>query len=63
MINVHVAVYICKAITQVGMPGYYDVALGLPGSDSGSSIIVRGTCSRFVIGREYFINIAEHTQN
>jgi hypothetical protein len=62
MINVHVVVYICKAITPIGLPGYNDIALGFPGSDR-SSIIIRGTCSRFTLGKEYLITIGEYNRN
>lgn len=58
MRTIYQAVYRCKALTAIGMPGYFDVRLGLAGANGSSDIIVKGTCSDFEVGVEYLIGIA-----
>lgn len=41
------------------MPGYFDVTLGLELGNGSSGIVIRGTCSRFVLGNKYVISITE----
>ena len=63
MYNIYTAMYVCKSIEPVGvvamLPGGWDVVLGLSDGNGFSDIIVKGTCSRFVVGKEYLINIQE----
>jgi hypothetical protein len=59
MNNIYTAVYKCKVITPIHMPGYNDVRLGLPGLFSYSDIVIHGTVSRFVVGKDYLINVSE----
>lgn len=58
MNSIYTALYVCKSMKSVGIPGYHEVFLGLPG-DRNSDIVVKGTCSSFEIGKEYFITITE----
>lgn len=59
MTNIYQAVYVCKALRPMGLPGYNDIVLGLAGSNGGSDMIIHSTLSRFVVGKEYIINIFE----
>lgn len=58
MRTIYQAVYRCKAKEEVGVPGYYDVRLGLVGVNGTSDVIVNGTCADFEVGVEYLIGIA-----
>ncbi len=64
MSNIYTAIYECKAKDAIGFPEYYDVRLGLPGSllFSNSDIVIKGTCSRFVVGKNYLITVSECEQ-
>lgn len=61
MTNIYTAVYRCKMKESVGIPEYYDVllGLGLPGDSRSTDIVIRGTCSSFVVGKEYVITISD----
>ena len=59
MTTIYAAVYICKDITPIGLPGYNKVTLGLPYGNAVSNIVIQGTLSRFVVGNEYGIFITE----
>lgn len=58
MKTVYTAVYRCKSKTSIGMPGYYNIVLGLAGANGSSDIIIKGTCSDFEVGVEYLVGIA-----
>jgi len=57
--NIYTAMYICKSIHPIGLPSYADVVLGLHVGNGNSDILIKGTCSKFVVGNEYLINIME----
>jgi hypothetical protein len=59
MNNIYTAVYECKALKPMGMPGYHDVVLCIPGGSETTGVVVYSTLSRFVVGKEYLINISE----
>lgn len=59
MHNIYTVVYVCRAIGSAGLPGYNDVVLGLSMGNNFSDIEIRGTLSRFVVGKEYLVNIME----
>lgn len=59
MANIYTAHYVCKSVASIGLPGYNNVVLGLPVGGVGSDIVIKGTISRFVVGRAYFINVSE----
>jgi len=57
--NIYIASYVCKSMTKIGMPGYGDVSLGLSMGNGHSGVIIKGTCARFEVGKEYIVNIVE----
>jgi len=59
MSNIYTAVYKCRGIQPIGLPGYNDVLLRLEGGNGNSDILIKGTLSRFVVGKEYLINVME----
>jgi len=59
MHNIYMAVYKCKSLTNIGMPGYNDVMLGLSMGSGASIIMIKGTVARFQVGKEYIISIGE----
>ena len=59
MTNIYQARYDCKEITPTGLSGYNDVRLGLSRGNGRSDIVIQSTLSRFVVGKEYLINVAE----
>ena len=60
MTNIYIAVYKCRGIQPIGLPGYNDVLLRLEsGNGDASDIIIKCTLSRFVLGRDYLINVSE----
>lgn len=58
MKNIYTARYMCRLCEPVGMPGYYNATLGLQGGNRSSDIVLQGTCSEFVVGKEYLITIS-----
>lgn len=59
MDNIYTASYRCKSKESVGMPGYYNVVLGLPMSNGAGDIKIGATCARFEVGKEYIICVSE----
>ncbi len=57
--SIYTAWYECKSVTPIGLPGYNNVVLGLPIGNGASDIVLKATCSRFVVGKGYLINIKE----
>ena len=58
MTTIYTGVYKCLRTDPAGMVGYNDIVLGLEGSNR-LSVMVRGTCARFEVGKEYLISVAE----
>lgn len=58
MKNLYVAWYMCKRIHGLGVPLCNDITLGLY-NDNEKDIIIKGTCSEFVVGKEYLITVGE----
>jgi hypothetical protein len=56
---IYTAWYECKFVTPIGLPGYNNILLGLPGGNGNSDILLKGTAARFVVGKEYLISIME----
>ena len=59
MNSIYQAMYTCKLIQSIGLPGYNDITLGLLVGSGNSDIVIKGTIARFVVGKEYLINVAE----
>lgn len=59
MNSIYQEAYICKAITPIGLLGYNDVVLGLAVGSGNSDIYIKGTVSRFIVGKAYLISIME----
>jgi len=59
MKDIYQAMYVCKFVTSIGLPGYNNVLLGLSGGNGDSDILIKGTLARFVEGREYLIRVSE----
>jgi hypothetical protein len=59
MTSIYQAMYKCISVEPIGLPGYNDVVLGLSMGNRTSDIVIKGTCSRFMLGREYLISIME----
>jgi len=57
--SIYQAVYRCRKIGPTGMTGYNDVVLGLEYGNGSTDILIKGTLARFVVGKEYIINIME----
>jgi hypothetical protein len=57
--SIYRARYVCRAVQPIGLPGYNDVVLGLNSGNGSSDITIKGTLSRFVVGREYLIDVME----
>lgn len=57
MKNIYQAVYECKQMTPTGLPGYINVRLGLPMGNGSTDITIQGTLARFVVGKEYLVNV------
>jgi len=55
----YIAVYKCRAIQSIGLPGYNDVLLRLEGMNGNSDVVIKGTFSNFKVGEMYFIIISE----
>lgn len=58
MNTIYVGQYTCLRTDESGITPYMDVALGLPGKDV-ACVVVRMTCSRFQVGKEYLVTITE----
>ena len=59
MASIYQAMYVCKSIEPAGLPGYNDVVLGIDHSIRNTDIVIRGTCSCFVVGKNYLVNVME----
>lgn len=59
MINIYTANFICMFVEPMGVPGYNDITLGLVYGNGNSNVVIKGTCARFVQGKEYLITVSE----
>jgi len=58
--SIYMARFMCRDIQPVALPGYNNVLLRLEGVEhSNSDVVIKGTLSRFIVGKEYLVMISD----
>lgn len=59
MTNIYTTMVYCVKVESVGLPGHNNVYLSIDPFKSNAEIVLKGTLSRFVQGKQYLLNLSE----